>query len=106
MKKRKNQKFIATMLISIILFILIITWLVVGINKTSASTDANRLESIRSNVMNSAVLCYSIEGAYPADLQYLIDNYAIKYDEKKYIIHYDCFGGNIRPVINVIPIEM
>ena len=77
-------------LLSAALFALLIIWLVISINNAGAAA-----------VMNSASLCYSIEGEYPPSLEYLEENYGVQTDRGRYIVHYEYFGANIRPAVTV-----
>ncbi|MGN0665405.1 MAG: hypothetical protein ACI4KF_02640 [Huintestinicola sp.] len=63
--------------------------------KLAADTE----RSIRRN----AALCYSIEGAYPENLEYLENNYGVVVNRDKFFVHYSFFGSNISPEIYVIP---
>jgi len=98
MKKRSVS---GITLFSAILFAVLIVWLALSLTKTERTLRDNRKNYIYSSVMNGAVLCYSIEGEYPPDIQYLEDNYGIRYDPDKYIVHYSYFGANIRPSVTV-----
>ncbi len=55
--------------------------------------------------MNGALLCYSIEGEYPSDLEYLEKHYGVRINGDKYIVDYSYFGANIRPTVTVIEKE-
>ena len=53
-------------------------------------------------VRYASVQCYALEGAYPADVEYLMDHYGVKYDESRFFVHYRPNGANIAPDITVI----
>jgi len=57
-----------------------------------------RIEEAIQRALN---LCYAQEGFYPADLDYLIDNYGILIDGKRYNVYYKTIGANIRPDVSV-----
>ena len=84
--------------------ILIIT---VGIllNTADESLEVERLENLEKAIHKSAVACYAIEGFYPADIEYLRENYGLMVDEGRYTVIYDAFASNILPEITVIPHE-
>ena len=84
------------------LFIAVLCWFLIAVNRTEAAAASQRLEALKQSVENSVTLCYSIEGIYPESLDYLIENYAVRYDESEYIVHYDCFAANVRPTVTVI----
>lgn len=56
-------------------------------------------------VVQSAVHCYSVEGAYPDSLDYLKKHYGITWDESKYKVTYEIIAKNIRPEVKVIPLQ-
>lgn len=84
------------------LFVAVVCWFLVAVSRTEAAASAQRLETLKQSVENSITLCYSIEGVYPESLDYLKENYAVRYDDSEYIVHYDCFAANIRPTVTVI----
>lgn len=96
-KKRVNRLTV----LSVILFVLVVVWFVISANNAGEAADKKRTESVYGTVMNGAVLCYSIEGEYPPSLDYLKENYGVKYDSDKYVVNYSYFGANIRPTVIV-----
>lgn len=102
---KKNRVSDRTMLLSAVLFILIIVWFLVSVGNTDKAARDKQCSSVESEIMNGAVLCYSIEGEYPPSLSYLEENYGIKINSDKYIVGYDYFGANIRPTVTVIERE-
>lgn len=60
-------------------------------------------KEILLNAVKSALrTCYAIEGKYPADIQYLIDNYALRVNEDSFHIYFDAFADNVMPDVRVI----
>lgn len=57
-------------------------------------------EKLEEAVRRAAVACYSTEGSYPPDLEYLEERYGLKPDPR-YIVHYSIFAENIPPDIVV-----
>ena len=98
MKKRSISRIT---LFSAVLFAVLLVWLTLSLTRTEAALRDNRKNYIYSSVMNGAALCYSIEGEYPPDIQYLEDNYGVRYDPDEYIVHYSYFGATIRPSVTV-----
>ncbi len=60
---------------------------------------------LKDAITSAAAVCYSIEGRYPADLQYIIDNYGVKVNSAAYIVSYEAFAENLMPDIRVISKE-
>ena len=100
-KMVKRQKINKLMLFSVVLFILLAVWLVISAKNAENAAERSRSESLYRTVMHSAALCYSIEGEYPPNLDYLEENYGVKINHDRYIVHYEYFGGNIRPTVTV-----
>ncbi len=61
----------------------------------------NNIELLKQSVKRTAVECYSVEGAYPPTVDYLVSNYDLIYDTDRYYIFYDTFAENVMPVIEV-----
>lgn len=59
------------------------------------------LQLVRDAVRRAVVTCYAAEGAYPAGLDYLKENYGLVYDEENYFVSYDAFASNVMPGIRV-----
>lgn len=62
-------------------------------------------ESLQNAVIQSAVHCYSVEGAYPESLAYLKKHYGSTWNEKKYKVSYEVIVKNIRPEVQVILLD-
>ena len=48
------------------------------------------------------VACYSSEGIYPPNLDYLKERYGVQVDETRYTVMYDVFADNLMPDITVL----
>lgn len=46
--------------------------------------------------------CYSVEGVYPDNVEYLVEHYGLRYDTETFILQYDAFAENILPDIRVL----
>ena len=92
-------------LLPVLLFILTISMLLYGINTVTDSTAQKEQESLQNAVIQSAVHCYSVEGAYPDSLSYLQKHYGLTWNEKKYKVRYVVIAKNIRPEVKVIPLK-
>ena len=60
-----------------------------------------QIEQVESAIQRSLNICYAQEGFYPANIEYLIDNYGLIIDSRLYFISYKGFASNIRPDVNV-----
>lgn len=59
-------------------------------------------EALRQAALRAAVACYSVEGAYPTQVEYLEENYGLRYDRETFIVRYEAFADNILPEIRVL----
>lgn len=59
-------------------------------------------QSVQAAVLRSAVQCYSVEGVYPSNLDYLEQYYGLMIDHETYIISYDTFSSNLLPQVTVL----
>ena len=92
-----NRKEIAIVLLMVIL--LVGVYLLV--NRVDTANSGAQNQFVYDAVRNAALTCYAVEGMYPTDLQYLRDNYGLAYDESRYMVTYDAFGGNLLPTVYV-----
>lgn len=86
----------------VLIFTAAVVWFVTALNNTDSAAEGQRLAAVERTVEDAVTLCYSIEGVYPQSIEYLTENYGINYDSERYIVHYECFAANIRPVIRVV----
>ena len=87
--------------VGIVAFIAIVVWFLPGLTNTRDLSDEQRRSNVRQAVMNGAVLCYSVEGFFPEDLDYLKNNYGLHYDEERYLVHYRYVSADICPSVMV-----
>ena len=77
-------------------------WMVV--TRVSGAHDRAQTQFVSDAVLNAALTCYAVEGAYPEDLDYLRTNYGLAYDESRYYVTYDAFASNLVPEIFVVEV--
>lgn len=70
-----------------------------GVERGHAGEDKAQLETA---LRRGAAACYAAEGAYPADLAYLTENYGIEVNEKRYTVIYRFVASNLMPEITVM----
>ncbi len=91
----------STALWSIVLFVSVLLILSLSVTDVSSTVTDEQQVLIEDIIRRSAVQCYAIEGSYPSDLQYLIDNYGLYYNKEDFAVHYNNVGGNLLPEIKV-----
>ena len=100
-KKVQKRNFI----LPVVIFLLMMGMLLYGVSSVTRETAQKEQEILQNAVIQSAVHCYSVEGAYPESLDYLKKHYGITWDEKKYKVSYVIVAKNIRPAVEVIPLK-
>ena len=58
--------------------------------------------TLRQTVLDSAMQCLALEGAYPPTLQYLEDNYGLIINEDDYVVTYVAYASNVMPSVQVV----
>ena len=64
--------------------------------------DEESTRAVKAAVERCALQCYVVEGAYPASLDYLVENYGLQINEKEFYVSYDIFASNVPPAVKVI----
>ena len=59
--------------------------------------------SLRQTVMDAAMQCFAIEGAYPQTLRYLEERYGVSINHEAYAVTYEAFASNVAPSVVVVP---
>lgn len=92
----RNQR-----VVLMVLSLLIVGILFYGILNSQKEYNQNELDRIEQNIRKAVITCYSIEGFYPSDLEYLEENYGLVIDQKEINVFYQAVGSNIFPDIMV-----
>ena len=64
-------------------------------------SEAEQEAQLRDAVRRAMVTCYATEGQYPPTLDYLKENYALAFDDERYLVSYDAFASNIMPAVSI-----
>lgn len=64
-------------------------------------TQEQQAALLKDAITRAAISCYAIEGRYPRDLQYIIDNYGVIVNSADFIVSYEAYAGNLMPDIHV-----
>ncbi len=90
---------------SLLLFAVVVTVIMLGVDNISGTVTEQQQQMLADAVRRNAVQCYSLEGSYPPDLDYLKENYGLYYDSEKFVVHYQSLGSNLLPQISVFVLE-
>ena len=84
-----------------VLFALVLILMIFAVSSVSRFYRKQNLMIIKQSAQRAAVECYSVEGIYPPNIEYLVDNYSFTYNSEKYFIFYDSFASNVMPNVEV-----
>jgi len=101
-KRKKHFRIALIDIIWILIFILIIILSSVSIRIVINTSDEEGIMITEQSIKHAAVSCYAMEGHYPEDIDYLLNNYNIIIDTDRYIVHYSAIGSNLMPDITVL----
>lgn len=73
----------------------------VGAGAAGAQARDQGAVALRDTVLQTAMQCFAIEGAYPQTLAYLEDNYGLTVNHDAYAVTYEAFASNMMPSVVV-----
>ena len=82
--KRINLSFVSV-LVTILVITVVAAIVFAAIGDYKDRYDKKKAEEVRDTVLSYVAQCYALEGRYPADLQYLEDNYGLVLNKDKYV---------------------
>lgn len=88
-------------LFTILLLLLLVGGLVISLDSIQERLDKEGEKRLYNAIQKAAITCYSVEGRYPASLEYLVENYGVIVDSNKYHMYYETFGSNVQPEIKI-----
>lgn len=96
-KKRKMRRWLlpaARMALVVVLCLML--------PRISRQIKENSRDAIRDAVLRSAMDCYTVEGAYPRNLEYLEQHYGLRLNHRDFIVSYEVFASNQPPSVLVL----
>lgn len=88
-------------LFQVLVFLSIIVVFLYGFQSTDQGLNKEDTQRAKEAIRKAAIECYSIEGAYPENLDYLKTHYGLIIQEDKYLIRYHFIASNIMPDTDV-----
>ncbi len=85
-----------------LLIVAIFSFFLTALNSVDEGKSLEDKTKLEDAMKKAALSCYAIEGAYPPSAQHLIENYAVQYDEERFVIKYEFYGSNLMPDITVL----
>ncbi|MCR4955943.1 MAG: hypothetical protein K6A30_04600 [Lachnospiraceae bacterium] len=95
------SKVLRTLYMPLVMVVAVVA-LLVALGNVSEGQDEENLKQVQDTVKKAVVSCYSIEGVYPATLEYVEEYYGLQIDHDRYDVFYEIFADNIMPEITVI----
>lgn len=87
----------------IVLFIAALALCIAAYFGVQSAIREQTAQSMRSAIVETALQCYAIEGAFPSSIGYLEDHYGLVVDHDDFLITYECYADNVAPSVVVIP---
>ena len=84
-----------------VLLFAVIALFITAVNGASEKADSSAVSTLERAIRRAAVQCYAIEGFYPIELDYLVENYGVIIDEANFAVYYQADTPNYVPVIIV-----
>jgi hypothetical protein len=101
--KRSAGKLKLPLFVLAVLAIILGIWWVAGTMENR--NNEQQLIIAQEAISRATIQCYSLEGRYPPNLQYLVDNYGITLNEDRFVYYYQSIGTNLMPDIRVFALE-
>ena len=73
-----------------------------AVDSIGTANDVEQAEILEQALTRTVTACYALEGAYPPNVNYLVENYGLTYDSEEYFIDYQYIGANLRPDVTII----
>jgi hypothetical protein len=87
--------------IMVIVSLLLVYFVVSGIASYDDHYSVAETERVEALIERYVIQCYATEGAYPPNIQYLVEHYGLIINEDKYIYEYEPVAENIKPMIQI-----
>ncbi len=98
MKRRRTRRIALVVAAVALVAMLGFAW-----GSASAETRAQGAMAVRTAVLDAAMQCAAVEGAYPSSLDYLEEHYGLIVNHSDYAVTYEAFASNVPPSVVVMP---
>lgn len=97
-RTRRTRRIVGVVVACALAVTLWIAW-----DTANGQTEAQGAHSVRTAVMDAAMQCAAVEGAYPSSLKYLEEHYGLIVNHADYAVTYEAFASNVPPSVVVVP---
>lgn len=100
-KRKKLSDILPAVLVPLLAAVCLLCFLsgISNVSRGHSAEDKSRLEKV---LREAAVACYSVEGFYPPELEYLEEHYGVQIDKRHFVVRYTAIAENIMPDITVL----
>ena len=98
----KKFKVILRTIITPIVVTFVLLYFISAISNLQDTGNNKEKELLHTALSRAAVACYATEGAYPEDVEYLIQKYGIRVNSNEYTIKYEFIASNLMPHITIL----
>ena len=87
----------------LVLAVCLVVLLWAGAGVAAAQARQQGAVSLQHSVMEAALQCFAIEGAYPRSLQHVEEDYGLTINRAASTVMYEAFAANVPPTVTVVP---
>lgn len=87
---------------SLIVILAVLAWFVAGVSRLETGRQEQGRLQLEEAVRRTVAACYSVEGFYPPNVQYMQEHYGLQYDPGRYTVCYEIAASNLMPAITVL----
>lgn len=98
MKRQRTWRIALVLVVCALAAVLWFAW-----DSASTETKAQGAMSVRNAVLDAAMQCAAVEGAYPSSMKYLEEHYGLIVNSSDYAVTYEAFASNVPPSVVVVP---
>lgn len=89
-------------LVSFFIFLIVLLLFLKGIQGLSQTTVFRQKEQLETALSRAATYSYATNGYYPENLDTLLKEYKINYNQQIFYVDYQVLGGNLFPEITIL----
>lgn len=100
-KERQRRR--RNVLVALCVIAALVALLALGVRTMQLGAREQGATALRQSIMDAAVRCCAVEGAYPLTLRHLEESYGLRINHDDYVITYEAYASNIAPSVVVVP---
>ena len=94
----KNSK---GMIFTVVILVTVVLLFMSAVDGAAVKADSSAAATLEKAIRRAAVQCFAIEGFYPPEVDYLVENYGVIIDYDKYAVKYKASMSNVMPDIRI-----